>query len=587
MWRCAGPIHDKSLAAKNVQPTTFVTSYRLNPYLQVVENHIFPGIVQYGVFHRLTGEVVEPLPSVRSLLFALKFQSPITLDHDNLARMGHEGQQIKLLIEKEFLLTVGRDALASFLDQYVVRPTQNPALLYRTTTGEYNLVRTSMARRIFSPAAEELPVVIEEQLDSQLAALYLAADGDQTLRELCASLPSLKDKEPLANDELRKAIDFLTEASRQLIKFTRNRNDLTNPFRPCNIVPRNMFRSAKSAAGLSDVVNFHQQLISDASVEFNFVEPTINHGFRFPSEALGGLSYGARFCAASLRSDLLPRLTETSRLDILEVGGGTGSFAAGFIDQAGKPEYPAITYRIADLSPALIASQQQQLLRLGVCVQHFQQDATQLDIPDQKFDLIISNEVIADFPVASVSRNGNEWQGEGVPYLEKYGLADEGAPASFLINSGAMRFLERAWVHLRPGGALLVTEYGDQFTFPVQAFHLNHEEFSIHFGHLRKCAERIGFKCKLSPLRDFLHIDDQVVMLDGQEEQILCLNHIFREYGQALPFALISERAFKARYGELAKQLELTGVTFSPLSNGFHFGPKLGQFMILVMSKPD
>jgi SAM-dependent methyltransferase len=549
-----------------------------------VGNHIFPKIVQYGVFHRLTGEVIEPLPSVRTLLLALKMGSPVSFCDDDLVRMGHDGQQLKMLIEKELLVTEDHDLLASFLDQYMVRPAQNPAVSYRSRTGELIVVRTSMAQRIFSPAAEELPNVIEERLEPEMAALFLAADGTQTLTEICETITSFKGKDLLSSEDLRKGIEFLTDAKLQLIKFTRNRNDAGNPFRPCNITPRNMYPSSKSDAGSHDVSAFHQRLIDDASMEFDFVEPTINHGFRFPNEALGGLSYGARFYGSALQ--LLP--DNIHGLKVLEVGGGTGSFAAGFIEEASKREYPAINYSIVDLSPALAASQQQRLASLNVRVDHFEQDATQLHIPSRQFDLIISNEVIADFPVASVTRNGNEWQGPGAAYLEKYGLHNEAAPSSFLINTGAIQFLERAWEHLAPGGVFLVSEYGDEFNYPVQAYHLNHEEFSIHFGYLKKCAETIGFECRLMALKDFLNIDDQVAMVGGQEEQILCLNQIFKEHGaETLPFALITEREFKTKYGELAERIELTGVTFSPLSNGFHFGPKLSQFMILVMSKPN
>jgi len=101
---------------------------------------------------------------------------------------------------------------------------------------------------------------------------------------------------------------------------------------------------------------------------------------------------------------------------------------------------------------------------------------TEFDIPGRLFDLIIANEVIADFPVVSVrretgnehdttngptaSRFGQNWQGEGVYYLDKYELFDRNAPDSFFINAGAMRFIERAWKHLRPGGTLILSEYG-------------------------------------------------------------------------------------------------------------------------------
>ena len=270
---------------------------------------------------------------------------------------------------------------------------------------------------------------------------------------------------------------------------------------------------------------------------------------------------------------------------MLEVGGGTGSFAAAFIEEANK-EQRAINYHIADLSPALIRSQKERLSAIGADVEHFQQDATKLNIPGRKFGLIISNEVIADFPVSIVTRKENEWEGPAAGRLKKYGLEDESAPASFLLNTGAIEFLERAWEHLAPGGAMLISEYGDESQYPVQAYHLNHQEFSIHFGHLKKCAEQIGFICRLMTLKHFVKIDDQVSMLDGQEEQIMCLNHVFKKHGGSLPFALISEREFYLNYGDLAEKVALGGVTFSPLSTGFHFGPRLSHFMILVITRP-
>lgn len=570
-----------------------MNSYQLNPYVHVVENRIFPNMIQYGVFHQFTGEVIEPSASVRSLLFALKLGSPVSFADEDLNRMGEDGRQIKLLIEKEFLITVGVDPLASFLDQYVVRPIQNSAVAYKSLAGETMLVRTSMAQRIFSPGMGELPKVIEETLEPVAATLFLSADGSKTLAEIFESLPSPTGPDPLADQKFREAVEFLTRPHRQLIKFTRDVTDLGDPYQPCNIVPRNMYRSATPLPSESEgVVDFHLHGIENASWEFDFLEPTINHGFRFPSDALGGLSYGARFCVSTLRSDVLPLLSKCQRLEILEVGGGTGSFARSFIEQA-KTMGVNAGYQIVDLSPVLIDSQKQRLSSLAASIQHFQQDATELSLPGRRFELIIANEVIADFTVASVTQThhgdeaASEWRGPGADYLKKYDLAERTAPDSFLINTGALRFLERAWEHLAPGGALIVTEYGGEYEYPVQAYHLNHEEFSIHFGHLQKCAEQIGFKCRLLTLKDFLEIDDQTLMLDGQEEQIICLNHVFREYGQALPFALISEREFKADFQELVDRIGLTGVSFSPLSNGFHFGPKLGQFMVLVMNKPE
>ena len=570
-----------------------MNSYQLNPYVHVVENCIFPDTTQYGVFHQCTGEVFEPAASVRSLVFALKLGSPFSCADADLDRMGEAGQQIRQLIEKEFLIVAGHDPLASFLDQYAQRPRQNPAVSYRSPTGELSLVRTPMAQRIFSPAPDELPSVIEEPLDPYTASLFLAADGTRTLEEIYASLSPEAGVGPLANRKFREAVEYLTRPARQLIKFTRDMSDLDDPYSPCNIVPRNMYLSRNAASNdVAGVIDFHLQGIDNASWEFDFVEPTLNHGFRFPSEALGGLDYGSRFCVSVLRPEVLPMLGTSDRLEVLEVGGGTGTFARSFIEQAHRKRGPLLNYHIVDLSPVLMKSQQRQLSELDRPIHQFRQDATELDLPGRWFDLIIANEVIADFPCSPVTRargdkGESEWQGPGADYLKKYDLANETAPASFLLNTGALRFLERAWEHLAPGGALVVTEYGGECAYPVKAYHLNHEEFSIHFGHLKKCAEQIGFAAELFTLKDFLKIDDQTFMLDGQEEQILCLNQVFGKYGQSLPFALISEREFRANHQQIAERIGLTGVTFSPLSNGFHFGPRVGQFMALVMNKPE
>ena len=110
-----------------------------------------------------------------------------------------------------------------------------------------------------------------------------------------------------------------------------------------------------------------------------------------------------------MRPEVVPLLDHASRLEILEVGGGTGSFAAAFIKQAAS--LIDVDYHILDLSPALMKNQREVLAELLPESRHFQQDATEFDLPGQSFDLIISNEVIADFPVAPVERNTRQARG--------------------------------------------------------------------------------------------------------------------------------------------------------------------------------
>jgi SAM-dependent methyltransferase len=219
---------------------------------------------------------------------------------------------------------------------------------------------------------------------------------------------------------------------------------------------------------------------------------------------------------------------------------------------------------------------------------HFHQDATEFDLPDHTFDLIVSNEVIADFPVASV-RRGTErnWEGDGAYYLDKYNLSDQDAPDSFLVNAGVFRFIERAWEHLKPGGTLIVSEYGSEHDYPARSYILNHDEYTIHFGHVAACAAKIGFQCRLLPLKEFLPLDDNVSVLAGREEHLLCLNHVLRDYAEVLPFAVISKSDFEKRCQPVVEETGLIGYSFSPLYKGYHYGPNIKDFLVLVMNKPQ
>ena len=118
-------------------------TYRINPYISFIENRLFPGVIQRAVFHRLTGEIIE---------------------HDFTRSLTTDEIKLRQLIQSGILITPDYDPLAPLLDWYVARPIQNPALMYRSKTGEWMLVRTSMKQTVYSPKRDELPAVIEEQL---------------------------------------------------------------------------------------------------------------------------------------------------------------------------------------------------------------------------------------------------------------------------------------------------------------------------------------------------------------------------------------------------------------------------------------
>ena len=527
----------------------------------------------------------------------------ISLSEADLNNLGDVGGEIKGLIRSEFLIPEDYDPLTLFTERYVTRPVQNPALIHRSKTGEWILVRTSMEHTVYSRKRDELPLIVEETLSPLAADIFLLADGTKTLQQIFLTLRGVDGTNLLEDSEFRTAIDFLTTQERQLIKLALESDDLNDPFGTVNIVPRNLYHSDRWDRPPADektnrIIDFHLDGIEDAGWEFDFIEPTINHCFRFPHEALGGLDYGSRFCVSTLQTDVLPSLDHARPLNVLEVGGGTGSFAQSFIQQATRmigADKTGLNYHILDLSPALMKNQKNILSQLLPESRHFQQDATEFDLPEHTFELILANEVIADFPMASVHRkknnepvasNGQMWQGDGVPYLEKYDLFVKDAPDSFLLNVGAFRFIERAWTHLTPGGTLIVSEYGSANRYPTRSVHLNHDEYSIHFGHLAACATRTGFECRMLSLKEFLTLDDELLVLNGREEHILCLNHVFKSYGMALPFAVISRSEFEQKYRGVAEEIGLSGYSFSPLSRKYHFGPNIEDFLVLIMNKP-
>ena len=566
-----------------MQPQTESTvSYRVNPYVSIIENRLNPAVIQYAVFNRLTGDIFEPSERIRSLL----------TDPD-LRLAGEVEPEFKPLIEKEFLIPQDYDPLTRLTEHFVTRPIHNPAISYRTKNGEWILVRNSMEHRIYSLRPNELPLIVEEKLPSLAAKIFVAGDGTRTLRQIFETLrEGTADVDVLQDSEFRAAIDFLTSRERQLIKLATREEDVAYPYALVNLVPRSLYHSdgahqVNPQATNEPVIDFHLHGIEEANWEFDQIEPTVNHAFRFPHQALGGLDYGSRFCVATLRPEVVPLLDHAAELEVLEVGGGVGTFARSFIKQTASLNGRKINYHILDLSPVLMANQRKILSDLLPENRHFQQNATEFDLPGRTFDLIISNEAIADFPVASVERVGaNEWQGEGAYYVDKYGLPVKDAPDSFVVNAGAFRFIERAWQHLKPGGTLIVTEYGGHQLYPVRPSHLNHDEFSIHFGHLARCAAKVGFLCRLSTLKEFLSFNDELPVLNGREDHITCLNHVLKSHAMALPYAVISKSDFEAGYGTLVDELQLTGYSFSPLRLGYHFGPSINEFLVLLMTKP-
>jgi hypothetical protein len=90
----------------------------------------------------------------------------------------------------------------------------------------------------------------------------------------------------------------------------------------------------------------------------------------------------------------------------------------------------------------------------------------------------------------------------------------------------------------------------------------------------------------LLTLKEFLGLDDEVLVLNGREEHLLCLNHFLKNYGEVLPYAVISKSDFEKRCEGIVEQTGLIGYSFSPLRKEYNFGPNIKDFFVLIMNKP-
>lgn len=280
-----------------------------------------------------------------------------------------------------------------------------------------------------------------------------------------------------------------------------------------------------------DLGDYHRHEIVEAERQFDETETTLSHLFRHPHPALGGRRYGEAFVEAMTHGGLLDRPV----VSVIEVGGGLGYFAAAAAATLGAQRNTGedLDYCVVDISPALQEAQRARLAGVGG-TRTLTTDGERLEeVASGSVDLLVSNEVIADFRtgriqvsaptpapehetpdemLARLEEAGDDGpvltgHAETVALLERYGIDLGDHHGEVLINTGAIRFVETIWRVLRPGGAAVVSEFGDRWRLPVESTHLDHAEVSIHFGHLLTVASDLGFSAELVDLPDFLGLD--------------------------------------------------------------------------------
>lgn len=341
-----------------------------------------------------------------------------------------------------------------------------------------------------------------------------------------------------------------------------------------------------------DVRDYHKETIKDANEQFEVEETTLSHMFRNPHTALRGKTYGGRFAGQLVGQGLL-----RANCQMVEVGGGVGWFSRRFIEelQASYPELEkSLRYRILELAPALAASQRVVAGEgTGGRVSTVDGDALAMPFADDSLDLVVSNEMIGDLPTARVLKKDGVFVGPdgsedspGPRAIKEFGLRCSDAGDDFWLNTGAYDFLREIRRVLKPNGAAVLTEFGEKWAYPIPSTHLDHREFSIHFGHMLAAAESLGFSASVVNILRFLQFDKELTVLTTTRTSFEVLRELFRTRGATFEKIAYTE----AMFAELCEQSGLEMRWISPLEwqplGKRVLGLKPKEFKALVLVPP-
>jgi SAM-dependent methyltransferase len=269
------------------------------------------------------------------------------------------------------------------------------------------------------------------------------------------------------------------------------------------------------------LTDYYKHDVTKAEEQFDHIETTLSHLLRVPHPVLGGRTYGQALADALVAKNLV----KEGRVQILEIGAGLGYVAQHVIErlhEAGR----AVDYTILELAPALADAQKQ---RLGDTATWILGDALAAKVPEAAFDLIVCNEMVGDLPAETPTPE------EVVAVAGRYGVNGDDAPTPCYLQTGAFQLIERIARWLAPGGAAVVTEFGDVTRWPVMSSQLDHPELSTHFGHLTQTATFVGLKASVEFVIDLLDVDRSQQGLATTRSHFRALRALAADAGIELP----------------------------------------------------
>ncbi len=361
------------------------------------------------------------------------------------------------------------------------------------------------------------------------------------------------------------------------------------------------------AEPISPPHDYYAEGVEDAESQFEEVETTLSHLLRRPHALLGGATYADRVVDALIERGMVGVGTRR----VVEVGAGQGHFAAGVLKRLGErlPEIMAgLSYTIVDLSPALQARQRQTLREAGLEDRvvwrranveeagwieglvdpgwrsggvdrdgEGSEEVVEGAAVARGVDLLLCNEVIGDLTTVRLTRAslglaegaGGRLSSEGEAVVaevkglcEALGVSLEDAPESFFFNLGALRFLSRIKDLLAPGGSAWVTEYGDRVRYPSPASHLDHVEFSVHFGHMAAAARGLGLEAEVEDVQALIGLDQGGRALATTRSWFAAFRAMLAGFGVEIDKVAWTDRMLVEAMGEAVSMAHIGEVRF-------------------------
>lgn len=269
----------------------------------------------------------------------------------------------------------------------------------------------------------------------------------------------------------------------------------------------------------------YYKCVSSAS-ELMDNELTVSHLFRSGRFTKAGVPYG-RVVAGRLG---IPSFAGVPR--ILEVGPGLGDVAQEIINALEKKDFH---YTFADISYDAVSSLKRRFRggRFSFITNDFLKEKL-----SEKFDYIICNEVLADFPTVvnmtsykpKIRDGDTETYFDALALAKFYGLSFV-KPGNF--NYGAVKFLEKARASLADGGKMFVCEHASSTPQRIGVF--GHAEYTIDFAALAKVAEKLRFRSSEGGcLTELLKVQDKKAVIFYTQPELKMLYNFFKEQGTLL-----------------------------------------------------